>query len=321
MIQQIRQVHESSPLFCCSAAIRMVSFGHFTSIPHLFFKDRSIPKMRVIGEKPRRLEAEQEPKEGSTERSTTSFSAIPRRQAKNPGFSAAISPGPGPNQGPIRRAIRRRRCHFLLRPESEKGTSVGREPRTHRPLPRHPPSRRSGLEPVSGFPFLARKATIEFEGLEHDDLTLAEKAARTLFLNRTCFKGMWRHNSSGQFNVGYGGQDRRWTVDSDGLKAIGAMLRRTVLRCDDFEDVIDECTPDDYVFLDPPYRPGERDMPHDHYAWSFFRYGDHERLAKCLRSATKRKVKWAITTTSHPEVLKLFRDKHDRLAPWHWRTT
>jgi len=44
------------------------------------------------------------------------------------------------------------------------------------------------------------------------DWDLPSKAARTLYLNRTCFKGMWRHNSQGQFNVGYGGQDRRWVT-------------------------------------------------------------------------------------------------------------
>ena len=169
-------------------------------------------------------------------------------------------------------------------------------------------------EKYRGFPS-SKKGYYKIRGLEHDDLSLAEKAARTLFLNRTCFKGMWRHNSSGQFNVGYGGQDRRWSVDSDGLITVGSMLRRTVLRCGDFEDVIDECTPGDYLFLDPPYRPGEKDMPHDHYAWSFFRYVDHERLAKCLRAATKRKVKWAITTTSHADVLKLFRGNYTIALP------
>ncbi len=61
---------------------------------------------------------------------------------------------------------------------------------------------------------------------EHDDLELADRAARTLYLNRTCFKGMWRHNSSGQFNVGYGGQDRWWTIGEECLKAIANRLRR-----------------------------------------------------------------------------------------------
>jgi DNA adenine methylase len=48
-------------------------------------------------------------------------------------------------------------------------------------------------------------------GLNPTTLTLLQRSARSLFLNRTCFKGMWRHNLKGQFNIGYGGQDRRWS--------------------------------------------------------------------------------------------------------------
>ncbi len=51
-------------------------------------------------------------------------------------------------------------------------------------------------------------------------------------------------------------------------------------------------------------------MPVDHYAWSFFQYNDHKRLANSLRSMTKKGVRWAMTTTSHPDVLKLFAKCH-----------
>jgi DNA adenine methylase len=153
----------------------------------------------------------------------------------------------------------------------------------------------------------SKRGYYRVRGLAREDLDLPNRAARTLYLNRTCFKGMWRHNSSGQFNVGYGGQDRRWTVGEHCLKEIARRLKRTLLRCSDFEPVIDASGKDDFVFVDPPYRPGEKEMPHDHYAWSFFHYKDHERLAKTLRRATKRSVRWAMTTSSHPDVLKLFR--------------
>ncbi len=138
-------------------------------------------------------------------------------------------------------------------------------------------------------------------------LDLARKAARTLYLNRTCFKGMWRHNSQGQFNVGYGGQGRRWVVGEESLRVIARRLRRAVLRCCDFEESIEECTEEDFIFIDPPYQPGERELTHDHFAWSRFRYADHERLARALHRITQRSVRWAMTTTSHPDVLGLFR--------------
>jgi DNA adenine methylase len=156
-----------------------------------------------------------------------------------------------------------------------------------------------------GFPS-SKRGYYDVRGLDPDDLDLAGKAARTLYLNRTCFKGMWRHNSRGQFNVGYGGQDRRWALGEECLQVIARRLRRAVLRCCDFEESIEECTRKDFLFLDPPYQPGERDLTHDHFAWSRFRYADHERLARALHRAAKRSVCWAMTTTSHPDVLGLF---------------
>ena len=88
---------------------------------------------------------------------------------------------------------------------------------------------------------------------------LVYRAARTLYLNRTCFKGMWRENSNGQFNVGYGGQDRRWVVNQDTLLSVSEFLKRAKLINSDFEEVIESCIKEDFIFLDPPYKPGAKD--------------------------------------------------------------
>jgi DNA adenine methylase len=152
----------------------------------------------------------------------------------------------------------------------------------------------------------SKKAYYSVRAVDPNELDLARKAARTLYLNRTCFKGMWRHNSRGQFNVGYGGQDRRWAVGEGCLRTISRQLRGAKLWCCDFEESIGACTKEDFLFVDPPYQPGKRDLTHDHFSWSRFRFSDHERLAKALRRATKRCIPWAITTTSHPDMLDLF---------------
>ena len=133
------------------------------------------------------------------------------------------------------------------------------------------------------------------------------KAARTLYLNRTCFKGMWRHNARGEFNVGYGGEDRRWAINKESLMEVSKRLKRTWIRKSDFESVINKSGPDDFIFLDPPYKPGEVKMSHAHYLHSQFTLKDHKRLAKSLHKATKRGVKWAMTTSSHPTILELFK--------------
>lgn len=140
-----------------------------------------------------------------------------------------------------------------------------------------------------------------------EDCTLLQRAARSLFLNRTCFKGMWRHNMAGKFNIGYGGQDRRWSITRRDLFHVAHLLKRATLRCSDFEVIVDSAVRNDFLFLDPPYRPGEREQEHDHYLPRQFAFKDHRRLAKALRRADSRGVAWALTSSAHPDILNLYR--------------
>lgn len=140
---------------------------------------------------------------------------------------------------------------------------------------------------------------------KHSDLDLVTRAARTLYLNRTCFKGMWRHNSRGTFNVGYGGQDRRWVISKETLVWVSKKICRVSLQCNDFEKVIDASKEDDFIFVDPPYRPGERKMIHDHYSYSFD-FNDHKRLAATLERTSSKGIRWAMTTSAHPDIVCLF---------------
>jgi DNA adenine methylase len=142
--------------------------------------------------------------------------------------------------------------------------------------------------------------------IEREDI--AYRAARTLYLNRTCFKGMWRHNSRGRFNVGYGGQSRRWVINETSLLEVSSRLQSVDLLCSDFQPVIETCGPDDFIFADPPYRPGERELLHSHYVYNKFSYVEHGRLASVLHQATEKGIKWALTVSSHPDILRLYED-------------
>lgn len=133
------------------------------------------------------------------------------------------------------------------------------------------------------------------------------RAARILYLNRTCFKGMWRYNSQGKFNVGYGGEDRRWVINLDNLIHVSSALQNAEIRCADFEQVIRHSAPGDFIFIDPPYRPGEADQKNNHYVWKTFLYKDHKRLAEILKNASGNGILWAITITSNPNILELYK--------------
>nr|WP_236608623.1 Dam family site-specific DNA-(adenine-N6)-methyltransferase [Candidatus Methanomassiliicoccus intestinalis] len=83
-----------------------------------------------------------------------------------------------------------------------------------------------------------------------------EAAARTIFLNKTCFNGLYRVNKQGQFNVPYGKYKNPKICDVDGLRAASVVLKKSDILCGDYLLVLEHYTqPGDFVFLDPPYLP------------------------------------------------------------------
>ena len=151
-----------------------------------------------------------------------------------------------------------------------------------------------------------RRGYYTVRALDPEALAIPQRAARLLFLNRTCFKGMWRHNSAGEFNVGYGGQSRRWVIQERDLCEVSEFLAGADLRCIDFEPVIDASDVSDFVFVDPPYRRGHREQFQDHYAGGRFTFDDQKRLAEALGRASERGVVWAMTNSSHADLLRLY---------------
>jgi DNA adenine methylase len=160
-----------------------------------------------------------------------------------------------------------------------------------------------------------KRAYKQIRNLDTEGLSLSQRAARSLYLNRTCFKGMWRHNLQGKFNIGYGGQSRRWSIRRRDLVHISSLLKRASLRCLDFEPVISEAKVSDYLFLDPPYRPGKREQLNQHYSGTAFAFEDHQRLASCLKKADKRGIRWGLTISSHRDIVGLYKGFKLRQVP------
>ena len=157
----------------------------------------------------------------------------------------------------------------------------------------------------SSFPS-TRRGYYDARALDPQELSLVTRAARLLFLNRTCFKGMWRHNLAGDFNVGYGGQSRRWVITAQDLSDVAQSLAGVDLVCSDFESVVDAANEGEFVFVDPPYRRGHREQLHEHYAGGRFTFKDQARLAKVLGRASDRGVRWVATNSSHADLLSLY---------------
>lgn len=85
--------------------------------------------------------------------------------------------------------------------------------------------------------------------------TSLEKAALFIFLNKTCFNGLYRVNSKGLYNVPMGAYKKPPICDAENLRLISGLLQNVQIRCGDYSkcaDFIDENT---FVYIDPPYRP------------------------------------------------------------------
>ena len=156
---------------------------------------------------------------------------------------------------------------------------------------------------------------IRYDSLEGRPLHY--RAARTLFLNRTCFKGMWRHNNQGNFNVGYGGEERRWVITHQNIVELSHILRKAEILNKDFEDVISNASKDDFIFLDPPNKPGEKDLHELHYCNGKFLFEEQVRIANTLKSLPKTKnIRWAMTNSSHKDIIKLYENFQIDIIPF-----
>lgn len=132
-----------------------------------------------------------------------------------------------------------------------------------------------------------------------------ERAARTLYLNRTCFNGMYRVNRAGEFNVPKG---VKFTVlmETDDFVASSRLLRRAELVVSDFEPIINKAKKGDLVFADPPYVVGHNNNGFVKYNERLFSWEDQTRLANTLDRARRRGVKIVATNAAHGAIEKLY---------------
>ncbi len=107
-----------------------------------------------------------------------------------------------------------------------------------------------------------------------------ERAAQIIFLNRTCFNGLFRVNSNGEFNVPYGKYKNPSILNEVNLRKASKVLENTEIHLGDFtecEPLVDSHT---FVYLDPPYRPLNQTSSFTSYSKGNFNDEDHIRLAK-----------------------------------------
>lgn len=132
-----------------------------------------------------------------------------------------------------------------------------------------------------------------------------ERAARLIYLNRTCFNGIYRVNRSGAFNVPIGTK-QAVMLDSDDFEAAAKLLAKARIEQADFAKLISQAGRGDFVFADPPYTVRHNNNAFVKYNETLFSWDDQERLARALTSAKKRGVKIVATNANHASLRKLY---------------
>lgn len=134
---------------------------------------------------------------------------------------------------------------------------------------------------------------------------LISLAARFIYLNRTCFNGIYRVNQRGEFNVPIGTKTSV-VLNTDDFEAVANALYGVTLRSDDFEVIIDSCGRGDFIFADPPYTVKHNNNGFVKYNERLFSWSDQERLSACLRRAAKRGASIVVSNADHSSIRELY---------------
>lgn len=140
-----------------------------------------------------------------------------------------------------------------------------------------------------------------------------EKAAQFLYLNRTCWNGLYRVNLKGKFNVPIGTKDTV-LLDTDDFAGASLALQGATLSTNDFEPVLNRAKKDDFVFIDPPYVTRHNFNGFVKYNDKIFSWTDQQRLAKAIRAVALKGAKILLTNADHHSVRKLYADLGKRVT-------
>lgn len=136
--------------------------------------------------------------------------------------------------------------------------------------------------------------------------TKVEIAARFIYLNKTCFNGLWRVNNKGEFNVPWGKLQNPTIFDESVLMANSKRLRGAKIAKRDFIDQLKLPKRGDLVYLDPPYIPLSSSSSFSKYSKLDFDISNHEQLASCIDSLTKRGVFVILSNSDTSETRAIF---------------
>jgi len=147
----------------------------------------------------------------------------------------------------------------------------------------------------------------ELRSMDWTRLSSVEAASRTIFLNKTCFNGLYRVNRKGQFNVPFGNYANPNICDETSLINASLVLKNTKIICGDYKDVLDQYAEEgDLIFLDPPYLPVSQYSDFKRYTKDQFYEEDQRELADYFQMLCDKGCYVVLTNSNHPLIHELY---------------
>lgn len=143
----------------------------------------------------------------------------------------------------------------------------------------------------------------------YNSLSKIEKASRLIYLNKTCFNGLFRVNSAGEFNTPFGNYKNPNIVNEPILKAVGKYLKTNdiAFHSADFSDVLAKLKKGSFVYLDPPYDPTSDTASFTGYNKGGFNRDEQIRLKECCDELDKRDIKFMLSNSSTQFIRELYK--------------
>lgn len=156
---------------------------------------------------------------------------------------------------------------------------------------------------------ISERRFYEIRAQQPSSLSAVQRAARFVYLNKTCFNGLYRVNKRGQFNSPFGHYKQATLADEERLRAASDVLQNAELRSGEFDEIIlEQAKAGDFIYFDPPYHPVSEYSDFKRYTKSQFRHEDHVRLASVFKELDKRGCILLLSNSWHEEMIRLYKE-------------
>lgn len=149
---------------------------------------------------------------------------------------------------------------------------------------------------------------------QHHLTDIVARAARVVFLNKTCFNGLWRVNGRGEFNVPIGSHKNPALYERENIEAASFALRDADLAVQDFRDTLNEMLCGDFAYIDPPYHPISLTSNFTSYTKGVFGADEQRELAARFADAARRGVRLVLSNSDAPFIHELYRSFSIRMV-------